>query len=219
MAIITMRIFIILTIFFLPFTNLFSLGAFSNVSFIIGCSSLFFLYKRIRLDYFALALILILILIFVGDVNSLIFLSDEKIAFVDVVTLRLFVFYFLFLFVIYQQMRLEPQLVFKCYIYAFYAACIYGLIDFMLMNLFNIKLDEYFYRFSVQENSGTISNIIRNRSFFSEPGHFAFYLNSSIFFILAINKSCSNRLVNLKLALSLYFLSILTTFSAAGIVF
>ncbi|HIF9155045.1 TPA: hypothetical protein ACX6PW_003768 [Photobacterium damselae] len=212
-----MNILIAITIFFLPFSNLLALGTYFNISFLFGCFSFFYIYKYLKIDIFVLILLFLMIFVLIGDVNSSVFLSFNNIAYVDIVTLRLVLLYLFFIFIVYQYMLVKPELVFKVFLYSFYFTCAYGLIDFILINFFDFRFDNYIYRFSVQENNGTISNIIRNRSLFSEPGHFAFYLNVSMFFLLSISKYFDKR--NVKFIIVAYLCSILTTFSAAGIVF
>jgi len=93
-------------------------------------------------------------------------------------------------------------------------SAVFGLVDYFLQNYTSTSLDNYVYRFLVQENSGTLAAIFRLRSTFAEPGLYAFFLAilAPWAFIYLRNKPAIFRRA-LQLIVGAAFL---LTFSATG---
>lgn len=121
------------------------------------------------------------------------------------------------LFAIILLNNVSSQLLYKFLYYSITFAMIYGLIDFILANYFGIQLDNYFYRYSNQTNTGYILGIMRNRSFFGEPGTYSLFLNTTCPLLLNYRNNFKSKVSKLSLYL-LIIISFILTFSVAGFV-
>jgi len=94
-------------------------------------------------------------------------------------------------------------------------SAVYGLADYFLQNYFNVSFDSYVYRYSVQENTGSLADLFRLRSTFAEPGLFAFYLAILAPWTLIYLRYRYGNLQRTALGIVI-FASFLLTFSGTG---
>jgi len=209
--------FLFLTIIFMPVVNAFALGTYRNLSFVaVICGMLFLfgknrlkLYNTIEYKFIFLIIIFLFFSLFSGiNVRSFIDLRGYLFA---------FLFYIGFTLLLVNSEFKEID-VLKFVSYAIIIAMLYGLVDFFLANKFGFYLDKYIYRYSAEYPTLSIMGVYRLRSFTSEPGIFAIYLNTlgpiSFYYFLKRNN---------KIFILLFFVLILTTYilnaSTAGILF
>ncbi|MEN8636603.1 O-antigen ligase family protein [Pseudoalteromonas distincta] len=102
-------------------------------------------------------------------------------------------------------------------IVSFILICIYGMVDFIVINIFHFSITESVIYFPDSYNVGYGyfgGMFFRNKSIFQEPGFYAWYLNvmAPLCIYLSWDKFKLKTIV-----FSFYFFSIVTTFSATGI--
>lgn len=208
-----------LSIVTIVFDHALSFGKF--ISFPILFSFLFLISNQlsIKKEGYSLKLLLVILLlltfiIFCSGINSQ-KISNEVIFFQGFRVFFYFSYFIFFSSVLLRTYRIE-KLIGWLYV-SFIIATVFGLIYFISQNFLGIDLDSFIYRPSVIENSGSVSSTFRNRSFFEEAGNFSFYLNL-VFPIILFGFGYENKKFKLYTLVILYFISILTTFSATGIV-
>jgi|SaaInlLV_10m_DNA_2_1039722.scaffolds.fasta_scaffold00428_20 hypothetical protein len=200
----------------LPFTNLFAIGTFATISF-LGSQLYLFLYilknKKIIKNYILSIFFLLILLGFTSIVVYLLYYGNIHSYFYK--AFRAFVFIFLYIVsisLIFKKYGVNHVL--KYLYYATWIVLVYGLLDFLLSNFIGIHFDNYLYRYNAEVNHGSVGNIIRLRSTFSEPGYLAFYINT-IFPITLIYL----KFIRKKINYLYFFLGIIVfilTVSSAG---
>jgi hypothetical protein len=101
--------------------------------------------------------------------------------------------------------------------YSFIFVVFFGLLDFILYNFLGVSLGDTLLRFPPESHSGYgyFGGLFRNKSVFQEPGFYAWYLNTIGLFLIGFFY-CMQKVKLAKLFTALYFISLLTTFSATG---
>lgn len=196
---------------FISFMGIFSVTSSINIPNItLGLVVLFSLLKgKIHINYISKILILMLtfsffkILLdknmtipnqFVNDIKALITLIILTIGFANVYKI------------------LGKKLFFKYLYYGVFICISYGYAYILMKLFFNIDLDNYIPRYAVEINRGSIADLSRARSTFTEPKEFAFFI--SLFLSISLLKKRRNRIF-LFLSLFLLILSFsLTTYIA-----
>jgi hypothetical protein len=101
--------------------------------------------------------------------------------------------------------------------YSFIFVVFFGLLDFFLYNFLGVSLGHTLLRFPPESPTGYghFGGLFRSKSVFQEPGFYAWYLNTIGLFLIGFFY-CTQKVKLAKLFTALYFISLLTTFSATG---
>jgi len=211
------RFCLCLSIFFLPFSNAFALGQFRNLSFLFlvfglmytvfaGELKVVFLHEYLYIFFF----IIISLISWIIEKNAYTFLAFTGIF----LTCVSFIGFYQLLY--FSNIRIKR--VYKSLVLTSFISASYGIIYYILKNIFNVDLDNYIFRYSLYKNIGSgLGGIVRTRSFFGEPGTFAFFLvaTSSIGLLYFIKYKKDNIL--LFLYLSIIITSLFFTFGAGAV--
>ncbi len=217
----TARFFAIVSIVCLPLAHVFALGQFTTISFASAIlAALLGLVSGVKIKP---KLILItgflpIMLLIVGLVSYALngFGSHAE----NSETWKIFrgnIFLLVFaccLGVVHGLLKLEEVL--KWVAVGVVCASIYGLLDVLLQQHFGVALDQYIFRYSVPENTGSLGSIIRVRSTFSEAGNFSFFLSMvAPWAMIYIQKSVRTRSYRIML-IAVIGMAFFMTISAAG---